>query len=227
MTNKKIIFMKKCFLSFAAFLIVGAAWAQSNKIKYPEPEFSKEVYFLKKDSVTTVIRLEKNSSKMESKTKMGGMGGAESGYSIDKEKSSVRINNRNNLSFVFSTGASASSSSSTQDSMMRANGMDPAMMQNPMASMTDPSNTITLYKAESGKGKRKILMMKSPGAMPFGNKKMQSSDKFTFSVKKIRDGYWELVIDKPLPKGEYAFSLMGMGMTNMDGSTTLFAFGVD
>lgn len=227
MITNKIIFMKKCFLFLAAFLIVGATWAQSNKTKYPEPEFSKEVYFLKKDTVTTVIRLEKNSSKMESKTKMGGMGGAESGYSIEGEKSPVRINIRNNLSFVFSTGASGSSSSSTQDSMMRANGMDPAMMQNPMASLTDPSNTITLYKAESGKGKRKILMMKSPGAMAFGNKKMQSSDKFTFSVKKIRDGYWELVIDKPLPKGEYAFSLMGMGMTNMDGSTTLFAFGVD
>ena len=70
-------------------------------------------------------------------------------------------------------------------------------------------------------------MMKSPGAMPFGSKKMQSSDKFTFSVKKIREGYWELVIDKPLPKGEYAFTVMGMGMANMDGSTTLFAFAVD
>ena len=109
---------------------------------------------------------------------------------------------------------------------MRANGMDPAMMQG-MTSMTDPSSTISLYKAESASGKRKILMMKTPGAMSFGNKKMQSSDKFTFSVKKIREGYWELVIDKPLPKGEYAFTLMGMGMASMDGSTTLFAFGVD
>lgn len=109
---------------------------------------------------------------------------------------------------------------------MRANGMDPAMMPG-MSSMMDPTNTISLYKAESGKGKRKILMMKNPGAMPFGSKKMQSSDKFTFSVKKIREGYWELVIDKPLPKGEYAFTVMGMGMANMDGSTTLFAFAVD
>ena len=201
-------------------------WAQPNNKTYPETEFSNEVYFLKKDSVATVIRLEKNSSKMESKTKMGGMGGSESGYTIEGEKSSVRLNSRNNLSFVFSTGSSTSSSSSTQDSMLRANGMDPSMMQNAMSGMTDPANTITLYKAESGKGKRKILMMKSPGAMAFG-KKMQSSDKFTFSVKKIREGYWELVIDKPLPKGEYAFSLMSMGMGSMDGSTTLFAFGVD
>ena len=220
--------MKKyLFLSASAILTSLSLWAQPGNTKYPEPEFSKEVYFLKKDSVTTVIRLEKNSSKMESKTKMGGLGGSENGYSIEGEKSSVRLNNRNNLSFVFSTGASAPSSSSSQDSMMRANGMDPSMMQSAMGSMTDPANMITLYKAESGKGKRKILMVKSPGAMPFGSKKMQSSDKFTFSVKKIREGYWELVIDKPLTKGEYAFSMMSMGMASMDGGTTLFAFGVD
>ena len=216
--------MKKYFLFFASFLIVGAAWAQSNKKKYPEPEFAKEIYFLKKDSVVSVMRLEKASAKMDSKTKMGGFGGSESGYTWDETRSTVRLTDRNNLSFVFSTGASASSSA-RQDSMMRANGMDPAMMQQGMG--MDPTNMISLYKAESEKGKRKILMMKSPGASPFGSKKMQSSDKFTFSVKKIREGYWELVIDKPLPKGEYAFTLMGMGMANMDGSTSLFAFGVD
>ena len=62
-------------------------------------------------------------------------------------------------------------------------------------------------------------MQKAGGA--FGGKKSQSSDKYTFSVKKIREGYWELVIDKPLPRGEYAFSMMSMGAGNMDGSTTL------
>jgi hypothetical protein len=36
-----------------------------------------------------------------------------------------------------------------------------------------------------------------------------------------------LVIDKPLPRGEYAFSMMAMGAGSMDGSTTLYAFGVD
>ena len=218
--------MKKKLLCVALLINVAPfLWAQSNKKSYPEPEFAKEIYFLKKDSVVSVMRLEKASAKMDSKTKMGGLGGSESGYTWDETKSTVRLTTRNNLSFVFSTGASASSSNK-QDSMMRANGMDPAMMPG-MSSMMDPTNTISLYKAESGKGKRKILMMKSPGAMPFGSKKMQSSDKFTFSVKKIREGYWELVIDKPLPKGEYAFTVMGMGMANMDGSTTLFAFAVD
>ena len=162
---------------------------------------------------------------MESKTKMGGFGGSESGYTWENSKSTVRLATRNNLSFVFSTGAS-SNSSSQSDSMMQANGIDPSMQQR-LNSMTDPTNTITLYKAESGSGNRKILMMKSPGAMPFGSKKMQSSDKFTFSVKKIREGYWELVIDKPLPKGEYAFSMMGMGMADMTGELLCLLFAVD
>jgi hypothetical protein len=227
--------MMKKYLFLPASLLVTSlsVWAQPDNTKYPEPEFSKEVYFLKKDSVNTAIRLEKGSSKMESKTKMGGMGGSETGYSLEGEKSAVRLHSGNNLSFVFSTGASAGSSSSSssaqRDSMMRANGMDPSTTQGDMGGMggmNDPANTITLYKAESGKGKRKILMMKSPGASPFGSKKMKSSDKFTFSVKKIKEGYWELVIDKPLPKGEYAFSMMNMG-ASIDGSTTMFAFAIE
>jgi hypothetical protein len=108
-----------------------------------------------------------------------------------------------------------------RDSMMRANGMDPSMME----SMMDPSNMISLYKAETGKEKRKVLLQKSPGA--FGGKKSQSSDKFTFSAKKVREGYWELMVDKTLPKGEYVFTMMGMGMGSMDGSTSLFAFAID
>jgi hypothetical protein len=94
-----------------------------------------------------------------------------------------------------------------------------------MGNTMDIGNTVTLYKAESEKGKRKILIQKSPGA--FGMKKVKSSDKYTFSVKKIREGYSELVIDKPLPRGEYIFTAMAMGMGNMDGSMTLFAFAVD
>jgi hypothetical protein len=46
-------------------------------------------------------------------------------------------------------------------------------------------------------------------------------------LKKIKDGYWELIIDKPLPSGEYAFSMMGMGMADANGSHTVFAFGID
>ena len=199
--------------------------------KYPEPEFSKEVYWLQKDSIHTVMRLEKGSSKMETKTKMGGMGGSESGYVLEGEKSTVRISNYKNLSFVFSTGASSPSSSSSKvrDSIMLANGMNPSMMKGmeDMRGMNDPSSTIVLYKLETANNKRKVLLQKNSGMSPFASKKQQSSDKYTFSLKKIREGYWELVIDKTLPRGEYAFTLMGMGMSNMDGSITMFAFAVD
>ncbi len=220
--------MKKYFVVAGCLMLISIKiTAQDNNLKYPEPEFTNEVYFLNKESGDTVTRLEKNSSKMEAKTKMGGIGGAENGYTIEGERSPVKLHG-GNLSFVFSTGASAepSSSSSQRDSMMRANGMDPSMMQGIGGMSRDPSDIITLYKVETAKGKRKILMMKMPGAMSFG-KKAQSSDKIPFSVKKIRDGYWELVIDKPLNKGEYAFSMMDTGMGSMNWETTLFAFRVE
>ena len=215
--------MKKLLLFAVAFIAYMCGGAQPAKIKYPEPEFSNEIYLLKKDS--TVMRLEKNSSKMDSKVKMGGIGGAENGYTIEGEKSTVRLGSGGNLSFVFSTGASAQSTSPQNDSVMRANGMDPSMISGAMGGIMDPVNTVTLYKTVLVKGNRKIMLQKSPGM--FGSKKISSSDKYTFSVKKIRDGYWELVIDKTLPKGEYAFTTMSMNMGNMDGAITLFAFAVD
>lgn len=49
-------------------------------------------------------------------------------------------------------------------------------------------------------------MQKSGGAFSL-NKKIRSSEKYTFSIKKIREGYSELGIDKNLPAGEYAFSV--------------------
>jgi hypothetical protein len=172
------------------------------------------------------VRLEKGSSKMETKTKLGGA--TENGYSIDGDRSPVRLGSGNNLSFIFSTGASSGLSSSTRsDSMMKVNGIDPSMIHG-MGGMMDPMNSLTLYKTESGKGARKIFLQKTGSVLPFGNHKMQSSDKYTFSMKKIREGYWELVIDKSLPKGEYAFTMMNvMGGDAMSGGTLLFAFGVD
>ena len=196
---------------------------QAANLNYPEPEFKNEVYFLDKGN-NKLIRLEKGSSKMETKTKMGGMGGSESGYDLDGSKSGVRLNETNNISFVFSTGASPSTANQRSDSIMRANGVDPSMMSE-MRSMTDPTNMITLYKVNVQKGIRKVLLQKSGGALPFSNHKTTSSDKYSISMKRIREGYWELVVDKHLPKGEYAFTLMGLGGTG--GDATLFSFGID
>ncbi len=211
--------MKKIFLLPGLLFSAHILSAQT----YPDPEFANEICFLKKDNPYSLIRLEKGASKMQTKTNM--ISGSEQGYSLDGTKSEVRIQGGNNLSFIFSTGASSSSSNNKSDSMMKANGIDPNMMN--IGGMMDPTNNITLYKMDIAKGERKIYMMKTGGALPFSNHKNQSSDKYTFSLKKIRDGYWELVIDKTLPKGEYAFTMMAMGMQSMDGGMTLFAFGVD
>jgi len=218
--------MKKTFLLLTLSIAINLL-AISQKAVYPEPEFSNEVYLLLKDS-NKVVRLEKGSSKMNTKTKLGGMAGAENSYSIDGEKATARLNHGNNLSFVFSTGVEQGKKTSPQtDSIMKANGVDPAMMSMMQDGMMDPSKMITLYQVDVEKGERKIYLMKSGGAMPFASKKNKSSDKYSFSVRRIRDGYWELLIDKSLPKGEYAFTVMGMGMANMDGSVTLFAFAID
>lgn len=197
--------------------------------KYPEPEFANEICFLNKDSINSIIRLEKSMASMETKTKILGIGGTENGYEMTGERSKVRLHGGRDFSFVYSTGSSVSNnglSSRQSDSVMRANGMDPSTMKdmNSMGGMgMDPAQMISLYKAESGKGKRKVVTMK----MGYGYKKPTSSDKYTFSVRKVRDGYWELVIDKPLPKGEYAFQVTGYGGNGMDGSTVMYTFAVD
>jgi hypothetical protein len=213
--------MKKLTLFIILAIITAALQAQH----YPDPEFTNEVYFLQKGDSTRTIRLEKGASKMDTKLKMGGFGGVENGYILEGERSAVRIPSGAGLSFIFYTGASQGNPNPAADSVMRANGMDPAMMDEMMNSRSDPGNNITLYKTETGKGVRKVLLQKSPGM--FGGKKISSSDKYTFSVKKIRAGYWELVIDKSLPRGEYTFSMMETSSANMDGSVRLFAFGAD
>lgn len=189
--------------------------------QYPEPEFTNEIYYLRKsESEVSVVRLEKDISNLDTKVKAAGFGGAESGYQITGERSAVRIASGTNLSFVISSGESSSDPGA--DSAMRAQGMDPGMYSG--FNRFDPSNAIVLYEADVVKDVRKVYLQKSGGYFAVKNK---SSKKFLFSVKKIREGYWELVIDKPLPKGEYIFTSLPMGMAGADGSTMLFAFGVD
>jgi len=215
--------MKK---SCIAILLLIAAPYLFSQTKYPDPEFNNEVYYLKKDSVNTVVRLEKNSSKTDNKTKAAGFGGIENAYEIEGERSSVRFASGTNLSFIFSNGASSVTPNHTRDSIMRANGMDPSMAQSMGGGFMDPGNQISLYKTETGKNKRRIILQKIGGA--FGSKKPTSSDKFTFSVKKIRDGYWELVVDKPLAKGEYAFTMMDMtNVGSINAGPLVFAFAID
>ncbi len=215
--------MKKTVTLISGMLVASALLAQN----YPTPEYANEVYLIKKDSGNSLQRLEKNSSKMDQSTKI--MGGSETSYTFDGDKSPVRLQGGSNLYFIYTTGNTSSTNTAASDSTMRANGFDPNMVNNMMGNMNDPAKALTLYKASPSGGGRKIILMKAPGM--FGSHKMTSSDKFTFSVKKIRDGYWEFQIDKTLPPGEYAFMTSGMGMGNyadmMGGNVTIFAFGID
>ncbi len=214
--------MNKLILSIVYFLYcVFEIHAQV----YPDPEFSNEISYLKKDHILTAVRLEKNTSEVETKTKLGGFAGFEYGYIIEGVKSPVRLLPGDHA-FIYTTSGTARPSSLNTDSIMRAHGVDPSMVAGMSASTNDPSRLITFYKVENEKGERKILMQKSGGAVPFASKKAKSSYKYTFSVKKIKEGYWELVVDKPLEKGEYAFTI-NQSMGSMDGGIRIFAFGID
>jgi hypothetical protein len=65
------LYIMRPFLSLIAAICISMALSAQNK--YPIPEFSNEVYWYQKDS-NKVVRLEKNTSKVDTKTKMGGMG---------------------------------------------------------------------------------------------------------------------------------------------------------
>ena len=189
---------------------------------YPDPEFRNEVCLLKKDSVYTTFRLEKTVSKMDTKVRAAGFGGMENGYTFDGEKSPVRLDGGRDLAFIYVTGAAANTSS-LPDSPKQAPVANPSATQG-MGDYSDPSNTITLYKTNPVKGVRKIYLQKSGGVF---NGKIRSSDKYSFSIKMIREGYWLLLVDKDLPKGEYAFTVMDFMNTGGVYDVLLFAFGVD
>lgn len=210
--------MKKNFLLIVCFLLSCICLVAQTS--YPVPDYSNEIYLVKKDSAITLMRLEKGSSKQEMKIKMMGMGGMDQGYSLDGEKSPIRLQSGSGLVFILYTGGGASDSNPQTDSMMRANGMDPAMMQNPMGSMMDPTQMISLYSMSAGKGQRKALTQ-SMGLM---GKSKKTATKYTLSIKKVKEGYHEMIVDKTLPKGEYTFVMMSM---SMDQSYALFAFAVD
>ncbi len=216
--------MKKRSLFFAAAINISLGLtAQIEAEKYPVPEYSNEINLLKKaDDSLSLQRLEKGSAKNEMKVKMMGMGGMDNGYQLEGEKSTIRLSSGSNLVFIYYTGqAGGTKSNHMADSMMKANGIDMSAMQNPMSMMEDPSKTITLYNMQSGKGNRKI-MLQSMGIM---GKSKKTSKVYTLSVKKIKDSYYQMTVDKDLPKGEYAFLLMS-GAT-ADGSYPVFAFAVE
>lgn len=191
---------------------------------YPIPEYSNEIYLVKKDSTLSLIRLEKGFSNQEMKVKMMGMGGMDQGYITDGEKSNITIPNGSNLIFLYYTGhpeSESSPASSEADSAMKANGMDLSSMSNTLSVLNDPSQMISLFNMKSEKGKRKILTQ-SMGLM---GKSKGTATKYSLSIKKIKENYYEMKVDKDLPRGQYSFVMADMG--GMGQSYVLFSFAIE
>jgi hypothetical protein len=212
--------MKKNFLLFGCLVLSISLIAQNS---YPVPEYANEIYLVKKDSNISLVRLEKAYSNQEMKVKMMGMGGMDQGYATDGEKSTIRFSSGSNWVFLFYNGdpaADSASSSAEADSAMKANGMDMKAMSG-ISSLYDPTQMISFYNMKSEKGKRKILTQ-SMGLM---GKSKSTATKFSLSIKKIKENYYEMKVDKSLPRGEYSFVMMDMA--GMGQSYMLFAFGID
>jgi hypothetical protein len=196
---------------------------QNDKHKYPTPEFENEIYYLNKEN-NSLVRLEKGNSELKTKNKMAGFAGSESDFQIDNDKSPVRIKEGGPVSFIYFTSESKAQGNSESDTVSKSGNTAQSVFSG-YEMMNNPSQTTSLYNAFPDQTIRKVVLQSGSGMRILG--KTKESKKYTFSVHKIRPGYLELIIDKPLPKGEYVFVVMGGFEINLDGSATLFAFGVD
>lgn len=191
---------------------------------YPNPEFNNEVYAFQKDS-NKLVRLEKQTVTIDNKTSI--VSGSRVEYNVDAGQATVRFGNIERYTFVFWTGAVASgimpgvAAGSRSDSLIRATGVDPSLLN--VGGANSPEN-FTLYRMDASKGKRTILLVKAGG---YFSKKGGESEKYSISTKRIREGYFEMVVDKKLPPGEYAFVIRSQGMDAMRGGATLYCFGVN
>src|SRR5690348_4372025 len=87
-------------IAFVAVMMNASSFAQNNSTSYPEPEFLQEVYGFNKGA-NALVKLEKESSKLETKTKAMGWGGSESAYNFKGDKSNVRFTSTQLPTFVF------------------------------------------------------------------------------------------------------------------------------
>ena len=73
-----------------------------------------------------------------------------------------------------------------------------------------PAQQIKLYAFKSGKSYRELVI---GGVNTFGGSKNRKSgdDAIAINLKKIKDGCWRVSAAKPLPAGEYGFSLAAAG----------------
>ena len=115
-------------LLLATFHSLAQTGGSASGQKAPNPSFLNQVYYYWSDSL---LALPKTDGRMESKMKAMGFGGSQMGYTIDGEKSALRIRAADSLHFVVRSGSGG---------------------------MMDPSMMFQLYKFESKKGSRQALM---------------------------------------------------------------------
>jgi hypothetical protein len=96
--------------------------------KAPDPAFLNQVYYYWADSL---LPCPKTEGRMENKMKALGFGGNQMGYTMDGEKSALRIRAADTLRFAVRSGSGG---------------------------MMDPSSMFQLYKFESKKGSRQAVM---------------------------------------------------------------------
>jgi hypothetical protein len=145
--------------------------------------------------------LEEAGAKRIQKKKLGGFGGVSFTYELEGEKSAIRLN-ADSAIFVIKQGSGVIT--------------------------MDLSMTITLYKLEVKNGKRVAVQGEYKSSI-IGSGKTTDS-KIITSAKQLKEGLTQLLPQKKLEKGEYAFISSMMEGNNYDGRNTkyiVYAFGID
>ena len=160
------------------------------------PVFLNHIYYSLPD---TLISLEQNAARMESKTKGMGYGGSEGGFYMDGAKSKIRIRAGDSIRFSVKMNMS----------------------------MMDPSMMIKLYKFDSKSGNREAIVS-SQGGMFSGGKSKHTASEISFNILKSGAEDFIMIPASRLVPGEYGFiNMMMVNGGGRDASYTVFAFGVD
>jgi len=135
------------------------------------------------------------------KKKLGGFGGVSFSYEIEGEKSAIRLN-ADSAIFVIQQGTG-------------------------MLAM-DMSMTLMLYKLEIKNGKRVAVQGDYKSSLVGTGK--TTDTKIATSSKQLKEGLTQIIPQKKLEKGEYAFVSSMMEGNNYDGRNTkyiVYAFGIE
>lgn len=88
---------------------------------------------------------------------------------------------------------------------------------------TDPSDIITLSKAETKKGQRRFLQASVKG--PYTKAKDVSKTTVKLEFKKIREGVFDIILPNDIKSGEYGFVAKNSGSGNS--KIKMICFGID